>query len=292
VRRDLVLGYIHGYQWETIAPFVNSLRDSGFSGEICLFASGIDGETKTTIQTKGVRVLDSPFQQSSFRKWMVKRWGVLKTTPFPIRRRILKSILGINMLRHFLYEEYLSRHGENYRHVLLSDVRDVIFQDNPFTNIASGGVHFFEEAVGRTIASEPYNSSWMRTLFGERVFSEFAEKPILCSGTILGESRALAAFLSHNIRILVAASGFESYGDQAIVNVAVRRYKNNEIYIHKNGESTVLTMGIMPLSDICFDDRGRIVGPDGRVIPVLHQYDRHPSIYRKAAVLQKWLCQN
>jgi hypothetical protein len=292
VQRDLVLGYIHEYRWETIAPFVNSLRDTGFSGEICLFASGIDGETKTTLQTKGVRILDSPFRQSSFRKWMVKRWGVLKTTPFPICRRILKSILEIRILRYFLYEEYLSRHGENYRHVLLSDIRDVVFQDNPFTNIACGGVHFFEEAVGRTIGSEPYNSGWMRALHGERVFSEFAEKPIICSGTILGESRALAAFMNHLIRILATVRVFQPYGDQATVNVAVRRYKNSEIYIHKNGEPAVLTMGIMPLSDIRLDDRGRIVCPDGQVIPVLHQYDRHPSVCRKAAVLQKWLCPN
>lgn len=292
MRHDLVLGYIHGYQWETIAPFVNSLRDSGFSGGICLFASGIDRKTKTTIQTRGIKVLDSHFRKSSFRKWMAKRWGVLKTVPFPIRRRILKLIMDIVMLRYFLYEEYLSRHGENYRYVLLSDIRDVIFQNNPFTNIACGGVHFFEEAVGRTIASEPYNSGWMRALFGERVFLEFAEKPIICAGTILGESRALAAFLSHLIRILATVRVFQSHGDQATINVAVRRYKNDEIYIHKNGESTVLTMGIMPLSDICLDDRGQIVCPDGRVIPVLHQYDRHPSVCRKAAVLQKWLCPN
>jgi hypothetical protein len=287
-----VLGYIHEYRWGTIAPFVNSLRDTGYSGEICLFASGIDGETQTTIQTKGVKILDSPFRKSPFRNWMAKRWEVLKTAPFFIRRRILKSILESVMLRHFLYEEYLSRHGKNYRHVLLSDVRDVVFQDNPFTNIACGGVHFFEEAVGRTIASEPYNSGWMRALFGEKVFSEFAEKPIICSGTILGESRALAAFMSHLIRILATVRVFQPYGDQAAVNVAVRRYKNNEIYIHKNGESAVLTMGIMPLSDICLDGRGRIVRPDGQVIPVLHQYDRHPSVCRKAAVLQKWLCPN
>jgi hypothetical protein len=52
-----------------------------------------------------------------------------------------------------------------------------------------------------------------------------------------------------------------------------------------NGQGGVLTMGVMKGDDISLNARGEFTLRDGVVVPVLHQYDRHPSVI--AAIHEK-----
>lgn len=290
-KRDLVLGYNHGYSWPKLAPFVNSLRATGFAGDIGIFTSGVAVETLREIRAHGVMILESPCKKMAVRTKTSPLWKYLRFAPAGLHPLLLQSISEIGTLRFFLYEQYVSENLSSYRQVLLSDLRDVAFQANPFAHPVPG-VQVFAEDGRHTIATRPINAAWIREAFGEAVLQELGHLPVLCAGTILGEAAAMSAFLGHLCRTFARTRSVRSAGiDQGVFNVAVRTWQPAGLQVHQNGTAAVLTMGIMDRADILVNPLGRVTRPDGAAIPVLHQFDRHPELCRKIAVLQEhdWL---
>jgi len=276
---NAVLGYVHGYRWNDISGFVQSLRRTGYSGEICLICSAVAPDELEKFRAHGVRVEASPYACRKFKNSWAKSWRVLRYFPPLVRRLALPHLAQVTILRFLLYEQHFLREGSRYRRVLLSDVRDVWFQADPFQVDLGAGVHAFSEAAGRTIESEEINLRWIRHAFNTDVQRWLGKEPILCSGTIIASADSLPGFLSHFRQCFYLARRIRSGGiDQGVFNYAVRTCREPHVTIHNNGEATVLTMGIMPESDIRCDAIGRVVRPDGTVIPVLHQFDRHPQI--------------
>jgi hypothetical protein len=288
MKKDLILGYIHGYQWPQVAPFVNSLRDTDFSGDICFFASGTNEATRKTLRETGIQVIEVPTPQFKLRRKISKLWWLFRLAPQKLHRPLLKSLGDLLVLRYILYEEFLSQQGQNYNRVLITDIRDVVFQKNPFSCAPQAGIHFFEEAKGRTIASEPKNSKWIRRSFGRKIFNEYADKPILCFGTIMGTTGGIRDFINFWLPIVSSARSIKPCVDQGAFNVAVPRYPHQHYQTHKNGESLVLTMGLMSLTDLIIDSDGQVTDQSGKIIPLLHQFDRISQINRSIKVLNKW----
>jgi hypothetical protein len=283
---DAVWGYVHGYCWEDVAGFVRSLRRTGFPGEIRFFCSAVAEEELEQFRAAGVQVEHSPYRHLRLKKRWAKAWPLLRRLPARARRGALARIAQVMILRHLLYHRRLLAEGHRYHSVLLTDVRDVWFQADPFAAELAPGVHVFEEAVGRTIGSEPYNANWVRQAFEGPTLQRLLAEPILCAGTILGTTPALAGFLGHFLDCFSHARQIHPSGmDQGVFNCAARTYQGTDLFTHSNGESAVLTMGIMSQADVQRDAAGRIVRADGSVIPVLHQFDRHPELLAQLARL-------
>jgi hypothetical protein len=108
--RDLVMGFATGYRIEVIAPFVESLISDGeFVGEAVLFIRPNDSELKAYLRERGIRTVLFPAEAYPFSDVMLARW--------------------------FAYRDYLRRRlakGKSYRNILITDVRDVIFQNRFF----------------------------------------------------------------------------------------------------------------------------------------------------------------
>jgi hypothetical protein len=292
--RDVVLGYNHGYNWNAIAPFINSLRDTGFTGEVGLFTSGVSSSAINEICSNNVTVIQSPCQRTKLRKKLAKLWAGLRFLPAQMRLSVLRTICPFGTFRYFLYAQYLAEYGSAYRQVMLTDIRDVVFQRNPFDDNLARGVHLFEEDHRHTIRSEGSNTAWVQKSYGTEMLNQIGLLPILCAGTILGDAAATSRFLDHLCRTIAKSRSIRLSGiDQGIFNVAVRACHYPELHSHKNGESTVLTMGLMGTSDILLNDQGYVVRANQEIIPVLHQFDRHPEIAARLRVFraQRPLCE-
>lgn len=289
MKKDLILGYIHGYQWPQLAPFVNSLRDTDFNGDICFFASGTDDQTSQIIREAGIQLVDVPNPRFKLRRKISKLWWLFRLAPQPLRAPLLKSLADLLVLRYILFIEFLRQHESDYHRVLITDIRDVIFQKNPFANAPAAGIHFFEEANGRTIASEPKNSKWIRRSFGRKIHDEYADKPIVCFGTIMGTVAGMVDFLNFWLAIVASARSIKPCVDQGAFNVAAQRYPRQRYETHKNGESLVQTMSIMSLADLIIDANGCVTNQAGEIVALLHQFDRHPELNSRIKVLNKWL---
>jgi hypothetical protein len=70
---------------------------------------------------------------------------------------------------------------------MMSDVRNVVFQRNPFDGISSPKCHFYLESAGRTIGEDPTNARWVRGCLSAAEAERLAACRISCSGITIGE---------------------------------------------------------------------------------------------------------
>jgi hypothetical protein len=171
--------------------------------------------------------------------------------------------------------------------ILLSDVRDVVFQADPF-GPAPTGVEFVIEAEPRTLAGHGANLRWIAALAGAGVARSVAAGPCVCSGTILGPQEDMLRLLRQMMLLMaVPRSGVPAgFGaDQAAVNIIAHWGLIGGARVLPN-HGRVATIGMTAASDIVLGADGVIRGPGGTASAVVHQYDRHPGL--RAAVEARW----
>jgi hypothetical protein len=166
---------------------------------------------------------------------------------------------------------------------MLTDVRDVVFQADPFARLEGKGIHAFLEDARMTVGNCVSNTRWLTDIFGAEVCQSLAAEPISCSGTILGDYESIVKYLRTFIETAFTARSTRlNGGDQGIHNFLVRGPLRELARFHPNEQSEVLTMGYMRREQsFPTDAEGRLIDAQGRVFNVLHQYDRHAALAEK-----------
>jgi hypothetical protein len=172
--RTLVMGLTVGYGEAELAPFVESLRTCGYE----------DDATPVTFDTN---IVTSIYLKS----WSVQElsFGSLPFLPVSMNSaRMLKFL-------EFLRNEVLSAGGAHrYDYILSADVRDIVFQGNPFARVDGADVYYYLEA-DRIIGDCPINSRWMEQAFGPEVRLSSASHRISCAGMLIATSLGLMEYL-------------------------------------------------------------------------------------------------
>ncbi|MCU0770911.1 MAG: hypothetical protein MUE94_03945 [Verrucomicrobia bacterium] len=280
-QRTVILALVHGYSRIHLHPFVQSLEDAGYRGRLVFFHSGVGSDAIDHWRNLGIEVIPSGFQMSRVRESWRREWGVLRRLPLVLRRALFKELCPMAMFRYFVYRSFLMHESGVVERVMLTDARDVFFQRDPFALALGDGVHVFEEDRCQTLGTEPCNRRWMDRYFSRQTVEMLGREPILCSGTILGDFKPLVEFLKCFIDFATTVQQIGSPWDgidQPVFNVLIRQSRCPPVRVHRNGDSAVLTAGIMVPERIRFDPDDRIVNDRGEVIPVVHQLDRHPAL--------------
>uniref|UniRef100_A0A7S0RRN2 Uncharacterized protein n=1 Tax=Pyramimonas obovata TaxID=1411642 RepID=A0A7S0RRN2_9CHLO len=293
---DFVIGLASGYKMGQVVGFVVSLRASGFKGSIVL---GVDGGTmrsKTGIPLKQL-----------FAKHSV--------TYMDLGRMQLKQYAQV--CRYVVYKEWIEHLVPANGRVLVSDVRDVFFQANPFealvpdknavlkSPIAPEGADLlvFEETRGAknhtNLNSQKLNRRWITEAYsgdplGLRGNSRMW---VLCSGTTMGTKQGMMEYTlrmtaeiglcrqRHPVAVKrgrmlrdVCISG----ADQAFHNVLYYRNQLRGARAIPNGQGQVYTVGIFGKVGMTLkqDSEGYVVNPDGQRVPTIHQLDNYPDVMR------------
>lgn len=250
-----VLGYATGYTAADLMPFVRSLR-AVFDGEIVL----------TVDDRPDIAALFAEHRVTAARPLNAEGWA-----PHPV------------MERFAAYDAWLAAHPD-VGQVLLTDVRDVIFQSDPFARPART-LEVFIESEGATLADHAFDQKYLKALAGRDVAALVSDQPCLCVGTVFGPVAAVRR-LCKAILLLAAVPRSRIGGifgaDQAGCNLAVH-LGLVEADIRPNYDR-VATIGDRAAPSLRAD--GLIVNPDGSASPVVHQYDRHPILAE--AVRQRW----
>ena len=134
MKKNLIIGIVKGYDFETIAPFILSLRKTNFKGDLVLFTSGIDKKTNNLLQKYGVKLI--PFE---------KDYHYIKSPNNHKLPKKCSSEMSPNCSRYVMYYLYLLKNKQKYSKIMLADVRDVIFQLNPFDFDFNKKLYFFLE---------------------------------------------------------------------------------------------------------------------------------------------------
>lgn len=251
---DLVLGYATGYDSHDIGPFVRSLR-AVFDGRIALVVD----------QRPDVLALLAENDAEALAPATTEGWA-----PHAV------------MARFAAFDRYLAEHAD-VRNVLITDVRDVIFQKPPFQPEPEGLEVFVEsDALG----DHDFNMKYLRALAGDSIAEALAGAPSICVGTVMGPRREVAR-LCRMILMLAAvprsALGGAFGADQAACNIAVHTGLIEARICANYGR--IATIGLTP-SDQVSVVNGDIVNPDGSVSAIVHQHDRHPAL--AMATHQRW----
>ena len=283
--RDLILATLHQRNFDAVAPFVLSLKRTGYQGRLVLFTSRVSAEAQAELRQHGVKVVPFHFsgkhdRQPLARVWPLWRWYFASGASPSAKARLAHRVLHLRYRRYLLYAEFLQQHGANFDRVLLADCTDVFFQADPFAWAWSPGVHFFMEEQGLHLGDCRLHRLWLGCQVGKEFVERHAGENISCSGTTFGDTANIREYLAQMISATMRARNLAkiSGGDQAIHNYLLIEKKLKNVIVHPNRRSAVLTMGVMRMDDFQMNDQGTVLNEDRSVPPVLHQYDRLPEL--------------
>ncbi|HEV2694392.1 MAG TPA: hypothetical protein VG347_15980 [Verrucomicrobiae bacterium] len=281
--KKLVLGLVSNMTLEKAQPFFLSLEKSGYRGEICMAVSGLDAATQAFLRARRVQLI--PYERERLKPRWTRALRWLAAIMPPGQRRIMESRLAPAYIhphcsRYFFYQSYIESCSAAYSHVFLTDVRDMIFQADPFAFEVPDGLSVFLADRSKTIGTCDFNTSSMRRGFGERALQAWRDKPIACAGTTLGTTEAIRDYLEKVTRLLCGTKQRESI-DQGVHNYSIHQYPPAKLNVFENFSGPVLTMAHIPPARIQLDGQNRLLNTDGSVINTLHQYDRHTHVMDK-----------
>lgn len=265
--QNLILGIVDNYKFEQISNFLFSWKSVGSNEHLCLYAGpGMGIATVRRIEKLGVEVIryknDFPF--------------VAK--PHPENFKSLPQKIHIYNFRHFLYYDYLLKNGDRFRHVLLTDVKDVFFQRNPFDFRIANSLHVAVENTAIPIKECECTSKWIRRGYGTTVLDEMKEKEVICAGTTLAPTAIMKAYLQRLIREFAAVKNVYNCADQALHNVLIYRNELGPVVKCYNFKGPILTVGTE--QNYLLNTQGQLINESGDVVPIVHQYDRHEELVK------------
>jgi hypothetical protein len=265
--QDLILGTVEHYDFYEFRRFLISLRQTNFRGHICLFVGpGISRGTVRKIQQYDVEVV--PYS-GAFPFVADPHADAPKSLPEPIH---------VYNYRHFLYYDYLLKHGRKFRNVLLTDVRDVVFQRDPFEFPMYDRIHLAMENPDIPVGACPWTSQWLLAGYAPEVLERLKDKDMSCAGTTLGPVPHIMRYLDLMLAEIAGMKDAFTCADQAAHNFLLHDGKLDPVEKLRNFEGPILTVG----SELHYelDEEKRLVNRDGSKIAIIHQYDRHPQLLR------------
>lgn len=278
-KKDVVIGCITNYNFEQIEPWVSSLHESGFDGHKIMICYNINYETVNELTKRNFEVL--AFADNG-----------KDSLVYP-------GEFSIVVMRFFHIWAMLGQRKGQYRYMISTDVKDVVFQTNPSTwieknigdkkiNVACESIRYEDEEWGRNNLMKSY---------GPNIYSSLRNNLIYNAGTISGEFDTLIDLFLNVYLLSNAAPGHYIEGgggpDQAALNVllSLSPYKDiTNFWSSESGYAAQLgTTGpqISKYEKFLVEPRPRILHDNvvctstGSVFCMVHQYDRCPE-WKKA----------
>jgi hypothetical protein len=275
----MILSLASGYTYEHLEPFIRTLKNTGYSGDIVFFVSNLSDETTKRLEEENIILV--PFQNT---------YPFLNEplcSEFEFLHVDLKDKSPLK-LRHILYYLFLQAKCDHYQHAMLSDVRDVVFQKDPFDFDIEPGLYCFLEDVDTPIAKEYYNSLWIKGGYGADELKKIGDKTICCAGVTIGDIPSMLYYLHQMIEEILVVD--EECVDQGIHNYLVYNNKLRNVHLIPDDAGAVTTLSYFKKYNKIVFKEGLIINTKGEPVNIIHQYDRHLSLlwkYSKPAFKQK-----
>ena len=170
--KDLIIGGASNYNWDHLKYWVNSIKQTGFKGDIVLVATNMPGETVKKLVEEDVKVYAYGNRTED---------GSIAKTENNIPPHVERFI--------FIWD-FLRKNKDTYRFVTVTDTRDVIFQKDPTDylerNLMFGSASMVCASEGLAYKDEPWGSKNLLDTFGPLVYDELKDSEIYNVGTIAG----------------------------------------------------------------------------------------------------------
>ena len=205
--------------------------------------------------------------------------------------------------RYFVYAEWLSRRPQSYSKIILSDVRDVFFQADPFLRMRedkgqSGVLYAFAEGVSLRNKPTNNNQRWIRQCRyygGEASLQQLLSRDAsVVNGGVVAAStpevmlrflRELVKPLSHGCNDQGAITYIvHVLGPQLGINIVLQPLRKSFVAnaleeLNPTHPKAHPRTHLAPL-EVFQDALGRILNSDGEPYAIVHQADRFPALWR------------
>ncbi|MCA9186696.1 MAG: hypothetical protein R3E01_08700 [Pirellulaceae bacterium] len=291
--RDAILGFAEGYGIEQLEMFVTSLRRTSFAGKAALFVDhNLPKDVGRYLQDHDIQAVRAPWKRTIYR--YVRKANALQRqirgtyySPTQFAQDYLHQ--DSTMARYAFYKQWLTAHGRHCENVLFTDVRDVVFQCDPFAQPVEDEICLFAEP-GPTIVNSGATAKWLRRSYGAAVVEQLADRPVICAGVMCGTRDGMLRLVNKLTAVMAKAPSFWSlrFGlDQAALNLWVHTHDVPGLTVFPHLEGRIAHLAWADSSTLKLNDDGQVVGEFGQVVPLLHQYDRHPRLNEQ--VQQRYL---
>ena len=259
----IIFGCITKYSPDDIRPYVESIQQSGFSGDKVMLVYDVPQETISYLKSKG--------------------W----------------NLYGADLHQHIILQRFVDAYKllESYENetIIWTDVKDVIFQKDPTEWIEKnmkGEILAFSECV------KFKDDSWAVVNAGTSFPMEWEwlqNKTSYCAGTIVGKGYALKDLFIEIYRWSLTTANKGQLSDQAAYNVLINlnHFKENVQFVNQEeGFATQLgtvfikgnELPILEPTPIYKDTK--FYNQTGDEFVIVHQYDRNEQI--KQQIYQKY----
>lgn len=176
--------------------------------------------------------------------------------------------------RWILPRKVLLERYKDVENVIIPDVRDLVYQDDPFKYLSGKPLDLALET--KTIKECPYNTKWVKNMYGEEAYQLVKDQLIICGGTMSGKRDAIIELCEHMMAERDRLG--DTFVDQGTLNVFHAQGKFPETQLHETGDHLVATIG-HSLGVTTVNEDGVLFGKTKDIIPsMVHQYDRHKDI--------------
>jgi hypothetical protein len=244
---NLVIGMAWKYQIKDVFIFVESWKKHCNSDLILVVNSDAEDSFINYLEKSGVLIYDFIFQESKIP----------------------------NIFRYFAFQSILN--NLNYKKCFITDVKDVVFQDNIFL-YSENELDFFMESIifnHYSKFNENYNFNTYEVFYGIEKALNLCSKTVSCCGTVLGYKKYIELYLNTMVEQF-SNKNLNIFGlDSAVHHYIV----HNDIIIstkNKNGNG-VLTLQETSKDKIKTVNNNKVLF-DNKFPFVLHQYDRHENL--------------
>lgn len=167
--KDLIIGGASGYTWDQIKYWINSIQSSGFRGDIVLAVTNIATSELEKVAEKGVQILAYGQKDEN-------------------GNYVSNSKLPPHVDRFFHIWNFLTFTEIEYRYVITTDVRDVVFQSDPVKWIEKniGNKELIAAGEGLKYCDEPWGNNNYLATFGQFFHNLIKEHQIFNVGVIAG----------------------------------------------------------------------------------------------------------
>lgn len=288
--KDVIIGGASNYSWNQLKVWVNSIKKTGFKGDIIVVATNISADTIDKLTSEGVKVsaYGKQNEDGSFE---------------------LKNSLAPHVERFFWIWNTL-RATTGYRYAVVTDTRDVLFQTDPTPFLEQHCINrsLISSSEGLVYKDEPWGLQNITECFGPFFKELVADKMIYNVGTIAGRASHVSDLLllifqmSLNRPIAIV--------DQAVYNLLVNTHPfvdsilptNNKdgwavqlgttIEAVKAGSGDIGKKVANDISNLIVYETtykdvqpkiegAKVLNPEGKPYVIVHQYDRIPSLYQE-----------
>ena len=310
---DAVFAYAEGYEVPNYILFIQTLRETGFDGDVVLAIADdpqagvveyLQEQPHVVVYKASLTCFDEDRVTRAPRRIKNKSLDIFQMCQ-------LKNVYGRNdgtalddpragrVVATLRYEWYWiwSLHYNPDQWILLLDARDSLFQLNPFPETlprdgSKGHLYFFGENQEATrLGRSTKNANWLRNGYGEDVLKVLKDKPTLCSGSTMGNQRAIETYLRAMVNEWDETDIAMTGSDQGFHNYLYYSHKLSnaedidEVIVWEQGKGIVNNLSALRTKTlqewgIYNTTTHEVYNWDGTLSPVAHQWDRDQHLFR------------